>query len=401
MPRHRSKLSVDLSEPVPIPPEAIERAIDILHSGRLFRYGEFVAGESEVARLEREFADYLGRKYAVGMNSCGSTMFIALKSSGVEPGDKVLLNAFTLAPVPGAVEHAGAEAVFVESDRGCRIDLADLETKAKGGARALLLSHMRGHIADMDAVCEICDRHDVLLIEDCAHTLGAKWNGRRSGTFGHIACFSLQTFKHINAGEGGLLVTDDDEIAAKAILYSGSYMLYAQNAARPAIDAFESLKTRIPNFSLRMNELTAAVARPQLRLLGERKKRWRRLYQQLAELLSGIEHVRVPERDEREDFVPSSIQFFMEGLDEQKIADVLDACSARGVDIKWFGRPAPHGFTSTWRHWEYVDELQSLPETGELLKTVCDMRIPLSLAEDDCRLIADTLADAISGVNAE
>jgi len=388
-------LEKDLSDPVPVPSSGIDHAVEIMRSGRLFRYGEFEGGVSEVASLEREFADYMGSRYAVAMNSCGSTMFIALKCAGVKPQDRVLVNAFTLAPVPGAIEHAGAQPVFVQCTDGCRVDLDDLEQKARAGAKAYLMSHMRGHIADMDSVTDICLRHGITLIEDCAHTMGAKWDGRRSGSFGAIACFSLQSFKHVNAGEGGILITDDEDVAARAILYSGSYMLYGQNGTPPPELVFERHKFTTPNFSMRMQELTAALARPQIAMLDERAARWQRSYDMLAGLFSKIPQVKVPSRPEKEEFVPSSIQFSMTGLAADEIEAVLATCRKRGVDIKWFGRQTPIGFTSTWQHWRYVEQEQLLPETVQMLAALCDMRIPLSLTDSDCQLIAEILADAL------
>src|SRR5206468_1092004 len=101
------------------------------------------------------------------------------------------------------------------------------------------------------------------------------WNGRLTGTFGTAGCFSTQAFKHANSGEGGLLVTDDDELAARAILYSGSYALYGQHRSRPALQVFEKFLGRVPNCSLRMSNLAAALIRPQLRELSERIEIWR------------------------------------------------------------------------------------------------------------------------------
>ena len=391
----------DLSEPAPIPQAGIDRALEILESARLFRYGEFEGGNSETARLERDFATYLGSRYAVAMNSCGSTLFVALKCAGVRTGDRVLVNAFTLAPVPGAIEHAGAEPAFVECRDGFRMDLDDLERQADCGARVLLLSHMRGHIVDMDRVRRICDEHDLLLIEDCAHTLGGKWNGTLSGRFGDIACFSLQSFKHINAGEGGILATDDEDVAAQAILYSGSYMLYTQNGARPSQEVFERHRDRIPNYSLRMGEIAAAVARPQINLLGERSQRWNASYALLGGRLNSIPGVSVPARPEKEDFVASSIQFSLTGLTATAIETALRRCRDQGVDIKWFGGATPSGFTSTFEHWRYVTEQPTLPGTQAMLAALCDMRIPLSLQADDCHAIADIVAAAIATTTTE
>ena len=192
-------------------------------------------------------------------------MFIALKAVGVKAGDKVLTSTFTLAPVPGAIAHAGAQAVLVETTADYLTDLADLERKAiSSGAKVLLLSHMRGHISDLQAVRMICDRHGIALIEDCAHTMGAKWDGRHTGTWGKVGCYSAQTYKHINSGEGGLLVTDDDDVAAQAILMSGCYMMYDQHLLRPPAEVFERWKYVTPNFSMRMSNLAASLLRPQI-----------------------------------------------------------------------------------------------------------------------------------------
>jgi dTDP-4-amino-4,6-dideoxygalactose transaminase len=116
------------------------------------------------------------------------------------------------------------------------IDTADLERKVReSGARVLLLSHMRGHVADMDAVVDLCRRLGLRLVEDCAHALCASWRGRAIGTFGDAAAFSAQTYKHLNAGEGGFVVLDDEDATARAILHSGSYMLHGQHLSSPRL----------------------------------------------------------------------------------------------------------------------------------------------------------------------
>ena len=145
-----------------LPAEAIERANELLQSGRLHRYNNAFGEESDVALLEREFADYVGSKYCVALSSCGSSLYVALKCAGVTSGDLVLSNAFTLAPVPGAIEHAGAKPVFVECGQDFCVDLDDLERQAAATqAKYFLMSHMRGHIADMDRVVAICRRFGI------------------------------------------------------------------------------------------------------------------------------------------------------------------------------------------------------------------------------------------------
>ncbi|MGB2210177.1 MAG: DegT/DnrJ/EryC1/StrS family aminotransferase, partial [Candidatus Puniceispirillaceae bacterium] len=210
-----------------IPEEGIERAVEILRSGRLHRYNVAAGEEAEASYLEQEYAVYQGVKYCVATASGGQAIQLGLRVCGVNAGDKVLANAYTLAPVPGAIHSIGAEPVLVEIDQNYHIDMSHLDEMAKrSGAKVLLLSHMRGHIADMDVLADIARRYGIRIVEDCAHTMGAKWNGIKSGNFGDVAAFSTQTYKHMNSGEGGFLTTDDDEMAARAIIHSGSYMLY-------------------------------------------------------------------------------------------------------------------------------------------------------------------------------
>ncbi len=148
-----------------------------------------------------------------------------------------------MAPVPGAIENAGGKIELVEIADDYTIDIEDLDRKAeKTKAKFFLLSHMRGHTANMDRVMEIVNKHNLIMLEDCAHTMGACWNGKKSGTFGKAACYSTQTYKHMNSGEGGLLITNDDYVLARAIMFSGSYMLYSAHTRRPALEVFEKVR---------------------------------------------------------------------------------------------------------------------------------------------------------------
>ncbi len=370
----------------PIGPEGIEKALSILNSGKIHRYNVNPGEQGEAALLEQEFAAYMGKKYCLSCASCGSAMYLALKASGVRKGDTVLCNAYTLAPVPGAIENAGASIELVEIIDDYTIDLDDLEAKA-GRAQWLMLSHMRGHIANMDRIMEICDKYGLTLIEDCAHTMGATWDGKKSGSFGHVSCFSTQTYKHMNSGEGGLLVTDDDEVMAKAIIYSGSYMLFERHVARPPMEVFEKIKTQVPNYSCRMDNLRAGILRPQLRNLDEQCRRWNKRYDFLEQGLKNIDGISCPERDSRERYVGSSIQFSLMGQEADVIQKFLAACMDRGVELKWFGSREPVGFTSAYSSWEYFNNLPHLPSTNRILAVMCDMRIPLTFDLEDCDII--------------
>ncbi|NOR63687.1 MAG: aminotransferase [Rhodobacteraceae bacterium] len=386
----RATLDFDLATPEAPPEASIEAAVKLLKSGFLFRYAEMGSEGNEAALLEQEFAALLGRKYCIAVNSGGSAIFLALKAAGVMPGDKVLLNAFTLAPVPGAIEHLHAESVLVEINERLVIDPADLRAKAEAsGAKYLLMSHMRGHVADMDAVQEICEDLGIKMIEDCAHTMGATWNGKQTGQFGLAGAFSSQSYKQFNTGEGGLIVTDDADLAARAILMSGSYMLYPQHSAAPSEEVFARWKGAAANHSMRMSALVAAILRPQLPLLPARNARWRNIHDRIAARLTH-QLIRLPQRPPEEDYTPTSLQFFMEGLSQPQIEAVIADCTAHGVPIKFFGGNTPEGFTSRAPHWEYVKP-QPLPRSEAILSQLCDIRLPLGLSNAQ----ADTLADVV------
>jgi dTDP-4-amino-4,6-dideoxygalactose transaminase len=380
----------------PIPEDAIEAAIAVMRHGRLHRYNTAGDEIAETALLEQEFAALVGAKYCVAVASGGYAMATALRAVGVKPGDRVLSNAFTLAPVPGAIAAVGAEPVFVDVTDGLVIDLNDLAGKLDQ-ADVLLLSHMRGHICDMDALMALCDAANVTVIEDCAHTMGAAWNGVASGRHGTVGCYSCQTYKHINSGEGGLLVTDDADLAARAIILSGSYMLYEKHLAAPPPEAFAEIKYETPNISGRMDNLRAALLRPQLRDLNTQVARWNERYFAVEAGLRNTPGLTVIERAERESIVGSSIQFLLQGWLPEKVQEVLARCLARGVELKWFGAAEPLGFTSRYDSWRYAP-VAPLPKSDAVLAGLIDMRVPLTFSIEDCTLIACIIREEVSTV---
>jgi dTDP-4-amino-4,6-dideoxygalactose transaminase len=381
----------------PIPEAAIEAAVAVMRTGRLHRYNLVGDEIGEVSRLEEEFAAYTGAKYCLAVASGGYAMSCALRAIGVSHGDKVLSNGFTLAPVPGAIASVGAEPVFVETTEALTIDIDDFAGKARAsGARVLLLSHMRGHICDMDRLMQVCDGLRVRVIEDCAHTMGAEWNGTPSGRHGLAACYSTQTYKHINSGEGGLITSDDPDLMARAIVLSGSYMLFGRHTARPPVDTFENVKLGTPNISGRMDHLRAAILRVQLADLPAQVDRWNALYRAVETGLRNVPGLRIIERDPRERIVGSSIQFLLPGWEEARIKSVLVNCAARGVDLKWFGAAEPVAFTSRYDSWRYAPA-QRLPKTDALLAGLVDMRLPLTFSVEDATLIAGIIRDEVRG----
>lgn len=379
-----------------IPEAGIEAALAVLRHGRLHRYNTTAGELSETALLEQEYAQYVGAKYCLAVASGGYAMATALRALGVGYGDKVLSNAFTLAPVPGAIAAVGAQPVFVGVTEGLTIDLDDLGVKLDQ-ANVLLLSHMRGHICDMDRLMAMCDTAGVKVVEDCAHTMGASWNGVPSGRAGAIGCYSCQTYKHVNSGEGGFLVTDDPELAAKSIMMSGSYMLFERHLAAPDVEVFADIKYEMPNISGRMDNLRAAILRPQIADLATQCQRWNDRYYALEVGFRDIPGLSVVERAPQEIIVGSSIQFLLLDWSEDAVVEVVARCLRRGVELKWFGAAEPVAFTSRYDSWKFANPVQ-MPASDRILRGVVDMRVPLTFSIEDCKLIARIIRAEVSAV---
>ena len=393
-----ARFTGSFTQQLPLPEAAIAAANAVMRSGRLHRYNMEAGQESEAMALEREFAAWQKARFCIAVASGGQAMQIALRAAGVQPGDAVLTNGFTLAPVPGAISAVGGRPILIEITEDLVIDLADLAAKAtRSKGRYLLLSHMRGHICDMDRLCQLAKSLDLVLIEDCAHTMGANWNGRRSGSFGLAGCFSTQTYKHLNSGEGGLLTSDDATFMAKATILSGSYMLYERHGAGPEANAFSDIQLDTPNMSARMDNLRAALLRPQLSGIQTSIDGWNARHDALARRLARCAGLRLPDRPAAEAYVGSSLQFMIPGISTEAAHDFVRRLADVGVEVKWFGAPMPVGFTSDHHSWRYV-AAQSLPKTDAVLAGLFDMRLPLTFSLEDCALLADHIENAAAAL---
>ena len=379
------------AEPIP---EAARAEIDrLLASGDLFRY---TAPEgAPVALLEAEFAALLGSRYALAVASCSAALFLSLKALDLPRGARVAIPAFTFAAVPSAIVHADCVPVLIEVGANYRVDIADLKAKIADGLDAILISHMRGHTSDMDAIMDLADAAAIPVIEDAAHSLGTTWSGRNIGTIGKVGCFSFQSYKLINAGEGGIMVTDDPEVAARAIIMSGAY---EQNWKKhPGLqNSFGHWQNKLPLYNTRMQNLSAAVIRPQIPELARRVTDGRANHDYVAALLNTSPWLDVPPPLPQEVRAPDSIQFNLVGFDSD--ADALafqDACKRRGVGVQVFG--LSEGNARAFWNWQFLGELPELPQTRAMLMRACDMRLPARLTKPDL----DFIADAILGAAAE
>jgi dTDP-4-amino-4,6-dideoxygalactose transaminase len=389
------------AEPIP---EAARAEIDrLLNSGDLFRYT--APADAPVALLEREFADLMGVKYALAVSSCSAALFLSLEALGLKQGARVIIPAFTFAAVPSSIVHARMQPVLVEVGENYRIDLDDFTAKIDQNIDAVLISHMRGHTSDMDAIKALCDARNIPVIEDAAHSLGTLWHGEKIGTIGKVGCFSFQSYKMINAGEGGILISNDPDLIARAVIMSGAYEHNWKKHKGPngqndpeLAEAFARWQNQLPLYNMRLQNLSAAVIRPQLPELARRVRDGLANHDYVAGELNKSPWLNVPPALAPETRAPDSIQFNLVDFarDEDAVA-FQDAAAARGVKVQVFGLSTDNA-RAFW-NWQFIPgEMPDLPKTRAMLMRACDVRLPARLTRSELDFIIKALVMAAEDV---
>jgi len=392
--------SVYDAEPIP---EAARSEIErMLRSGDLFRYT--APEDAPVTLLEQEFAAMMGTRYALAVSSCSAALFLSLKALGLPRDARVLIPGFTFAAVPSSVVHADCVPVLCEVGPDYRIDIDDFAARLTEDISAVIVSHMRGHTSDMDAIMQLADAEGIPVIEDAAHSLGTTWNGCKIGTIGRAGCFSFQSYKLVNAGEGGILVTDDADMVARAVIMSGAYEHnWAKHftAPDPALDAaFARWQNQLPLYNLRMGNLSAAIIRPQLSEVPRRVHDGRANHDHVAALLDTSPWLSVPDKLRPEERAPDSIQFNLVDMDDDEARSFAEAAAARGVKVQVFGLSTDNA-RAFW-NWHFIPGgVPDLPKTCAMLMRACDVRLPARLDRDELDTVAGTLLAAVSDVMGE
>lgn len=364
--------NVTAAEPIP---EAARVEIDrLLRSGDLFRYT--AAKDAPVALLEAEFAQLLGAKYALAVASCSAALFLSMKALDLPRDARVLIPAFTFAAVPSAVVHAECVPVLVDVGSDYRIDMVDFAAKLTNDISAVIISHMRGHTSDMDAIMALADAAGIPVIEDAAHSLGTLWHGQKIGTIGKIGAFSFQSYKMLNAGEGGILITDDADIAARAVIMSGAY---EHNWKKHPVlaSSFARWQNKLPLYNTRLSNLSAAVIRPQLGELARRVTDGLRNHDYVAAELNTSPWFDVPAPLAPETRAPDSIQFNLVGMSDDDVYAFIAAAKAQGISVQVFGHSQDNA-RAFW-NWEFLPDPGPLPKTRAMLSRACDVRLPVQL----------------------
>ncbi|MFL0443507.1 DegT/DnrJ/EryC1/StrS family aminotransferase [Bacillus subtilis] len=270
--------------------EEIQEVTETLESGWLSK-------GPKVQQFEKEFAAFVGAKHAVAVNSCTAALFLALKAKGIGPGDEVITSPLTFSSTANTIIHTGATPVFADIDENTlNIDPVKLEAAVTPRTKAVVPVHFGGQSCDMDAILAIAQNHGLFVLEDAAHAVYTTYKQRMIGSIGDATAFSFYATKNLATGEGGMLTTDDEELADKIRVLS----LHGMSKAawnRYSSNGSWYYEVESPGYKMNMFDLQAALGLHQLKRLDDMQKRREKIagryqtaFQQIPGLITPFVH---------------------------------------------------------------------------------------------------------------
>ena len=261
--------------------EEMEAVIEVMNGGYLFRYGSENDPKffHKVSTLEKEFARYCEVKFALATSSGTSSLLSSVIALGLKPGDEIIVPAYTFVASYSSVIFAGMVPVLAEIDESLTLDPDDIERRITPRTKAIMPVHMLGNPCDMDRIMVVAKKHNLSVLEDACQAAGASYKGKKVGTIGDIGAFSLNFFKTITSGDGGLVVTNDET------LYETAFGVHDQGH-KPMRFGVEVGNRNVLGLNFKMNEITAAVGLAQLSKIGRIVDTLRQKRKKLKSLIS-------------------------------------------------------------------------------------------------------------------
>jgi len=300
--------------------EEKEALLEVIESGYLYRYGDSQNAKfkAKVWNLEQDFAKYTKANYALAVNSGTSALLTALWALKIGPGDEVIVPGYTFIASITSIIFARAVPILAEVDDTLTLDPTDVRKKITPRTKAIMLVHMLGNPGHIDEITKIAEEYNLILIEDCAQAFGATFRGKSVGTYGKMGAFSLNVYKTITAGDGGMVITDDE------YLYKRAFAIHDQGHL-PLRQGVEQGNRTVLGINFRMNELTAAVAGAQLKKLDYIKEKLRKNKKYLKSILSEVKEIKFRRILEEEGDIGTLLTFFMPTIESaETLADKLN-----------------------------------------------------------------------------
>lgn len=344
----------------------------------------------ENIEFENKFKEFIGATYCLSVNSCTAALHMAVLASGIGPGDEVIVPSLTFVATANAVRYTGATPVFadVQSAALPLIDPKSIERVITKKTKAIIIVHYAGYPCDMDKILEIKKRHSLILIEDCAHSPGAKWKGKDTGTFGDFGCFSFFSNKNMSMGEGGALTMKSEDYFEKCkLLRSHGMTTLTLDRHKGHSYTYDVVAA---GFNYRLDEIRAAIGLVQLEKLPEMNNRRKIIVQKYRKLLTDIAVV-VPFIDYKEsDGVDHILPVFLpQGCNREQVMAFM---KGQGIQTS-IHYPCIHKF-SDFLSLEHIP----LPVTEDLSSRVITLPLFPALKDEQIEMVVNGLS---GGINAQ
>jgi dTDP-4-amino-4,6-dideoxygalactose transaminase len=342
-----------------------------------------------VEEFEREFAAFLEAPHAVAVANGTAALHLGLLAVGCGPGDEVIVPSLNFVAAANAIVHTGAEPVFCDivGPEELNLDPGDVEAAVGPRTKAIIVLHYAGVPCAMDQITEIADQHGLAIVEDAAHAPGASLHGRMCGTLGRVGCFSFFSNKNLPVGEGGMIVTADDELAGQLrLLRSHGMTTLTWDRHRGHASSYDVV---LPGFNYRLDEVRAVVGVDQLRRLPEENASRARVAARYRERLDGTRGLTMPFGGREGESVSShhlAVVVLPEGTDR---ADVRGALDAKGIQTS-VHYPPIHTFT------QYRSAMRrKLPQTDAVANRILTLPLYGRMSDDQVEAVIESVLSAI------
>lgn len=356
--------------------EELKEVVDVMKRKVLFRYGfdKEREGIFKVSEFEKKFAEYTGCKYALGVSSGSAALKVALESLNLPKGKEIITQCFTFVATVEAIKEAGFKPILCEVDKTLNMDPDDLKKKINENTVAVIPVHMMGSAARIEEILEIAKENNLKVVEDNCQSTGASYKGKKLGTFGDMGCFSFDYVKVMTAGEGGMVITDDENLYKQAEYYHDHGHPHLSGVGRG-----DEKKMR-DGFNFRMNEIQGAIGLAQLKKLPEIIKRQKENKKKIKEEIrnSGIEFREI--LDEEGDIATFLTMYLP---DKEKSEKLKGKLKENGIG------PA------TLNYWHFTANVEmcggSYPETEKILERSVVLEIKAIMDDEIIEKIVDVI----------
>jgi dTDP-4-amino-4,6-dideoxygalactose transaminase len=368
--------------------EEIQEVVHCLRSG-------WLTTGHKVKQFEREFGEFIGAKHALAVNSCTAALHLALEAVGVGPGDEVITTPMTFTATAAVIEHLGARPVFADvTAQTLNIDPEQIRRRLSPRTKAILPVHFAGQACDMDAIVDIARGAGVPVIEDAAHAIPTRYNGRMVGTLSDITCFSFYATKNVTTGEGGMVVTDRDDIMERMRLMhlhgmsKDAWKRYTQNGSW-------SYEILAPGFKYNLTDIAAAIGIHQLRKCQAFHRRRLTIADQYDAAFADLPGISIPRVEDRESH---GWHLYVIQIDPERLTigrdAFIDQLIARNIGVSVHFIPL---HVHPYYRERYALRPQDFPNAWGAYERIVSLPIYAKMSDDDVRHVVDAVRGIAQG----